>query len=343
MKKQIMVIFGGESPEYNVSLMSATGILTHMPDQYDVTKVGITREGKWFKYTGSVEAISDNTWFQREGDCFPMALSLSAKEKGFVDQVTGNKIETDGVLILIHGSNGEDGTLQGMLELCNIPVIGCGSMSSALCMDKKRAHQVVNAVGVKTTPSVLVSEGMDLSHVMADIEALQFPLYVKPVKAGSSFGLSKLTDLTDLEKAIDYALEFDNEAVIEEGIEGIEVGCAIVGTGRLFIGEVDEVDLKGSFFDYEEKYGQANVEINVPARFEPRFRGEIAKQAVAVYRALGCAGFARVDLFVREDGEIFFNEVNTIPGCTPLSRFPKMLGAVGIDYKTMIGKIIESC
>lgn len=343
MKKNIMVVFGGESPEYDVSLMSATGILNNIPDKYEVTKVGVTKEGKWYRYTGSIEAITANTWFEDKAACHEMSLSLSQEEKGFIDVTTGKPIETDGVLILIHGPNGEDGTLQGMLELCNIPVIGCGSLSSALCMDKKRAHQVVNSVGVQTTPSVLVTEGMDLSLVMADIQALNFPIYVKPVKSGSSFGLSKLTDLSSLEEAVKYALEFDDEAVIEEGVEGIEVGCAIVGKSRLLIGEVDEIDLKGSFFDYEEKYGQANVEINVPARFNPAFRGEIAKTAVAVYRALGCSGFARVDLFVREDGAIFFNEVNTIPGCTPLSRFPKMLDAIGIDYVTMIDKIIEAC
>lgn len=221
------------------------------------------------------------------------------------------------------------------MELAKIPVLGCGLLASALCMDKYRAHQLVKAAGIKVTRSVLVHNINDFN-----VKALNFPLFVKPLKAGSSYGISKVVKVEELTKALEYAFNYDNEVIVEEAVEGFEVGCAIIGNDELTVGEVDEIELSGGFFDYDEKYTLKTSTIHMPARIDEVTARKIQETAKIIYQTLACQNFARVDMFLTPNNEIVFNEVNTIPGFTDHSRFPQMMKGVGFEFSELIDKIV---
>ena len=232
--------------------------------------------------------------------------------------------------------------IQGLLELSGVPVIGCGSLSSALCMDKNRAHKLAALAGVQVPGSAVFGPGASLAE-MADVAGkLGYPLFVKPVRAGSSFGITRVTGPEQLAGAVKAAFANDREILLEQAIDGFEVGCAVLGTRKLTLGAVDEIELSQGFFDYEEKYTLKTSAIHCPARISPQKAEEIRQAAQTIYRALDCKGFARVDLFLTSAGEIVFNEVNTIPGFTAHSRYPNMMRAVGLEFSQLLTHIIET-
>lgn len=341
--KTIALIFGGCSPEYEVSLQSAYAVITHIDrHKYTPILIGISRDGDWFLFSGSPEELVDDTWCNAD-DCSPVTVHLSRTEHNLL-LIKNDKVEAihiDAVFPILHGRNGEDGTVQGMFELMDIPVIGCGVLASALCMDKDRAHKLVGAAGISVPKSLVIKKGADVQTVLMKAEQIGYPLFVKPVKAGSSFGITKAADSDELPAAIKKAFEYDEEIIVEECISGFEVGCAILGKENLTIGEVDEIELSDGFFDYTEKYTLKTSAIHVPARVDNETAGRIRQAAGTIYRALGCSGFARVDMFISDSGEIFFNEVNTIPGFTTHSRFPNMMKASGISFEQIISTAIE--
>ena len=249
-------------------------------------------------------------------------------------------IDVDLAFPVLHGKNGEDGTVQGLFELAGIPVVGCGTLSSALCMDKDRSHKLVKLAGISVPKSVTFNQlGKEaaIKGVRAD---LSYPLFVKPVRAGSSFGITKVVREQELWDAIELAFRHDAEVIVEEAIEGFEVGCAVLGMDELTVGRVDEIELSCGFFDYTEKYTLQSSKIYMPARIDDEAEQRIQKTAVAIYRALGCSGFARVDMFYTPSGEIVFNEVNTIPGFTAHSRYPNMMKGIGLSFAQMLDKLI---
>ena len=244
----------------------------------------------------------------------------------------------DLVFPVLHGKNGEDGTLQGIFELSGIPRIGCNTLSSALCMDKDRAHKLVSLAGIAVPKSVTFNRfSMDDTLSKAD---LTYPLFVKPVRAGSSFGITKIFTQQELSTAIELAFEHDTEVIVEEAVDGFEVGCAVLGTDMLTVGRVDEIELSDGFFDYAEKYTLKTSKIHMPARISPETEKQIQKAAVTIYKALSCSGFARVDMFLTTSGEIVFNEVNTIPGFTSHSRYPNMMKGIGLSFADMLDRLI---
>ena len=343
VNKSIAVIFGGCSTEYEVSLQSAYSVFINMDtDKYQIIPIGITRNGEWYHYTGSYRHIADNTWTQDDSNLCPVTLSLSCSKKGFL-RLTENRqefLQVDLVFPVLHGKNGEDGTLQGLLELAGIPFIGCGTLSSALCMDKDRAHKLVSLAGISVPKSVAFSRP-GIEAALSEITAsLSYPLFVKPVRSGSSFGITKVTAKENLVAAIELALEHDTEILVEEAVDGFEVGCAIWGTDNLTVGRVDEIELSEGFFDYTEKYTLQSSQIHMPARITPEAEKRIQDAAVTIYRALGCSGFARVDMFLTPSGEIVFNEVNTIPGFTSHSRYPNMMKGIGLSFPELLEKLI---
>jgi len=255
---------------------------------------------------------------------------------------SGTQLSFDAAFPVLHGKNGEDGTLQGLLELAGIPVIGCGALSSALCMDKDRAHKLAALAGVKVPRSVVFRRSAGMDEIKAAAAKLGYPLFVKPVRAGSSFGITRVTGPEGLPGAAAAAFANDRELLLEEAIPGFEVGCAVLGTDELTVGAVDEIELSQGFFDFEEKYTLKTSAIHCPARIHPLKAAEIQAAAKAIYRALDCKDFARVDLFLTPAGEIVFNEVNTIPGFTAHSRYPNMMKAAGLDFTTLITRIIEA-
>lgn len=343
MMKNIAVFFGGCSSEYEVSLASVTGVLQNLDSQkYTAVPVGITRKGDWYYYTGETERIAADTWHTDTAHCTPAALSPSRSIHELLvytaDRLT--RIPVDIALPILHGRYGEDGTLQGLIELAGIPLAGCGTLSSALCMDKDRAHKLAALSGIRCPRSlVLETEAAEIAHTFA--RQVGFPLYVKPVRAGSSYGVTRVISPKQLEAAVNLAFRYDDRVILEENIPGFEVGCAVLGTLELITGEVDEIELSGGFFDYTEKYTLKTSAIHVPARIPAAKAEEVKQAAKRIYRALGCSGFARVDLFLTPEGEIVFNEVNTIPGFTEHSRYPGMMKAAGIPFREVLNRILD--
>lgn len=347
-KPTIAVLFGGRSPEYSVSLQSAHAVLCNLdPDKYTVLPVGITRTGQWFLYTGPYEAIPQDHWHEDRTHLTPVAVCQDRAVRGLLSLAgqTPQPIALDGVLPILHGKNGEDGTVQGLFALAGIPVIGCGVLASALCMDKDRAHKLAHLAGVDVPASLVLEPGADPQAAVAFARQTGYPLFVKPVKAGSSYGISQIRREEELLPALELARQYDDQVILEETIPGFEVGCAVIGTQNLMVGEIDEIELSGGFFDFTEKYTLKTSAIHVPARVDQATAQRVKETAQVIYRALGCAGFARVDLFLTPQGRIVFNEVNTIPGFTEHSRFPGMMKAAGLTFPeildTILGQVIH--
>lgn len=342
-RKNIAIIFGGCSPEYEVSLNSACSVIEYMNNEiYNTVLIGITREGEWFRYYGDIDKIRGNTWFET-AECVPVAFSQSRSAHGFYEfkDNRNNITYVDVAFPVLHGKNGEDGTVQGMLELAGIPFVGCGTLCSALCMDKDIAHRIAQSAGVRTPISVSADKNLPLEEITVQAESLGYPVYVKPARAGSSFGITRVNGRGELEKAIVTAFEFDSKIVIEENIDGFEVGCAVLGNDDLILGEVDEIELQDGFFDFTEKYTLKTSKIHMPARIDRGTSERIKNTAKILYNALCCRGFARVDMFLTPKGEIVFNEINTIPGFTAHSRYPNMLRGAGLSFESIVDRLIR--
>ena len=340
-RKRILVLFGGCSTEYAVSLQSAAAVLEQMDSaRFQVLTVGITREGHWLRYQGPVSALLTDHWHQQ--DCVPCTLMLDRGECALLWLDGSGRRETfDAAFPILHGKNGEDGTVQGIFALAGVPVIGCGLLSSALCMDKDRAHKLAALAGVDVPKSAVFHRSATREAITSAAQALGFPLFVKPVRAGSSFGITRVSLPADLEAAVTEAFRHDSEILLEEAIPGFEVGCAVLGNEVLTVGAVDEIELSQGFFNYEEKYTLKTSAIHCPARITPEQTASIQQTALTVYRALGCRVFARVDLFLTPEGRIVFNEVNSIPGFTSHSRYPNMMKKAGISFPSLITRMIE--
>lgn len=340
--KKILVIFGGCSTEYEVSLTSASAVLAVMDrSRYEVLHLGITREGQALYYEGKEERIANNTW--QEENCYPATISMSrGKPTLWVEREERlKKMEFDIAFPILHGKNGEDGSLQGLCEIAAIPLAGCGMESSVIGMDKVLAHTLVSLAGIRVPESVTISSMAEYEDKRTEIEALGFPLFVKPVRAGSSFGISRVGKWEDMEDAVCEAFLHDKKVVIEESISGFEVGCAVMGNEELTLGRVDEIELSEGFFDYEEKYTLKTSSIHMPARISEEEEQRIKKTAAKIYRTLGCRGFTRVDMFFTQEKEIVFNEINTIPGFTSHSRFPNMMKGVGMEFAEVVDQVLE--
>ena len=338
------ILFGGNSPEYSVSLQSAYAIIRALDDsRYVKILIGITKDGAWFRYYGDIDNIPNDTWHMESSKCTPISINPDPKLHGIIElNADGYKFTNlDAAFPVLHGKYGEDGTVQGLFELSGIPIIGCGTLSSALCMDKNRAHQLVSKTGITTPKAIVLSEAISEQKLYKLTKKLRYPLFVKPVKAGSSFGITKVLREEQLYSAMNMAFQYDDEVIIEENIEGCEVGCAILGNQKLIIGEVDEIELFDGFFDYNEKYTLETSKIHMPARIDTEIANRIKKTAVLIYKTLGCKGFARVDMFLTPDKKIVFNEVNTIPGFTSHSRYPNMMKGIGLSFSEVLDILIE--
>lgn len=344
MKKiKVACLFGGCSSEYEVSLVSATSVIRNInKEKYDVIMIGITKLGDFYLYTGRVDDIERDKWFNKE-NCKKITFSTNRSDHGFI-VLENDRIKTipiDIAFPILHGKNGEDGRIQALFELAGIKYVGCDMISSAICMDKFIAHELVRLNGIATPKSYLFKTTDSYEDIKNKISDLEYPIFVKPLKAGSSFGITKVKAKEDLKEAINIALTYDDKIIIEENIEGFEVGCAVLGKKDLIIGEVDEIELQNGFFDYEEKYTLKTSKIHLPARLSKEEREKIKQTALKIYKILGCSGFARVDMFYTQNKKIVFNEVNTIPGCTSHSRYPNMLKEIGYSFESVIDKLIS--
>lgn len=336
--KTVAVLFGGCSPEYSVSLQSASAVIQQIDQtRYDLVLIGISKKGEWFLFEGDPQIIEDDSWCNKKY-CVPVYVSQNRTERCVVI-FRNEKLEKkhiDVALPIMHGKNGEDGTVQGVFELAGIPIIGCGVLASALCMDKDRAHKMVSTVGVSVPKSFTINKSMDVKGFMNKANEMGYPLFVKPIRAGSSFGITKISDCNEFIVACERAFTYDENIIIEEFIEGFEVGCAVLGNEKLIVGEIDEIELSKGFFDFDEKYSLKTSSIHVPARISDETAKRIKETAKLIYKCLDCKDFARVDMFLTSNEEIVFNEVNTIPGFTSHSRYPNMMKAAGITFKQIV-------
>lgn len=343
IKKKIAILFGGYSTEYNVSLQSANSIIRNMNEElYEKVLIGVTREGTWLRYYGTISDILNDTWYLNEDECVPVVISPNRNLGGIIESSgnTNKFTKIDAAFPVLHGKYGEDGTVQGLIELAGIPLIGCDTLSSALCMNKDIAHKLAKEAGI-LIPNGIVISSMEIDRsVNIKTNHLKYPLFVKPLKAGSSFGITKVYKKENLLEAVNLAFEHDNKVIIEENINGFEVGCAILGNDDLIVGEVDEIELSHGFFDNNEKYSLESSKIHLPARIDKETTNRIKETAKLIYKTLGCTGFARVDMFL-DDDKIIFNEVNTIPGFTSHSRYPNMMKGIGLSFSSTVDKLIE--
>lgn len=335
MMKTIVILFGGKSTEYSISLQSAYSVLTNINHtKYKVLSLGITREGDWYLYTGKYENLLDDTWWKNKEDIQNVIVSQNKSDHALITE--SKKIPVDYALPILHGINGEDGTVQGVFQIADIPVIGCDVLASSLCMDKERAHQIVTCLDIPCARSIVIHHINELNKT----NVLNYPVFVKPIHAGSSIGIHKIYKKEDLKEAVEDAFTIDKEVIIEEEVVGFEVGCAIIGIDSYTIGRIDEIELSQGFFDFEEKYNLKTSTIHIPARINEIDEKRIQQTGLKIYKALGCTGFARVDMFYTADKTIYFNEVNTIPGFTTHSRFPNMMKGIGLSFADMLEKII---
>ena len=342
-KKKIAVVFGGCSPEHTVSLASAAAVIRNIDaEKYEVIQLGITEGGEWFRFYGSPDDIEANAWRADRTKCIPAVISPDRDQHGILEfRLSGVRTtRLDVAFPVLHGRNGEDGTVQGLCELAGIPLIGCGTLASALCMDKDRAHKLVMLAGVAVPRSVLLEKLPTSAELAALADGVGYPLFVKPVRAGSSFGVARVEAPSELRAAVRDAFRYDNSVLLEEAVPGFEAGCAVIGNSELVTGRADEIELSGGYFDFEEKYTLKTSKIHMPARVDAATEQRLRETACRIYRALGCRGFARVDMFLTPDKRIVFNEVNTIPGFTSHSRFPKMMSGVGYDFPALVDALI---
>ncbi len=340
--KTILLLFGGCSSEHAVSLESARAVLEALdPGRFVPLAVGITREGAWYRYTGGPESLLDGEWLQpRWTSPCTLRLDRGAAAVVLLDG-SGRQLPFDAAFPVLHGKNGEDGTVQGLLELAGVPVVGCGTLASALAMDKHRAHLLAAAAGVPCPRGAVFRRGAAPEDLAAAAAALGYPLFCKPVRAGSSFGVTRVEGPEGLPVAAAVAFAHDDELLLEAAAAGHEVGCAVLGEpGGLTVGAVDWVELAGGFFDYHEKYTLETAALRCPAPLPPADTARVQAAARTVYEALGCRGFARVDFFLEADGRLLFNEVNTIPGLTAHSRFPTMMAAAGVGFRDLINGLV---
>ena len=334
---KIGIIFGGRSEEHAISVKSAQEVAQNLDvEKYYPFWIGITKSGTWRLCDGP-----DADW--ENGSCRPAVLSPDPSTHGLLvlEQGQNETIRLDLMLPVLHGKLGEDGAMQGLLELSGIPYVGCDVQSSALCMDKSLAYIVVRSAGIATPKFWTVTSNEDI-----DLDELTYPVFVKPARSGSSFGVSKVSRKEELPSAVEVARAYDSKVLIEEAVDGSEVGCAILGSGRdLIAGEVDRIALSHGFFrihqESQPETGSENSTPIVPADISEESRSLVQETAKAIYRALGCRGLARVDTFLKEDGTVVLNEVNTLPGLTSYSRYPRMMAAAGFPLSEVIDRMVS--
>ena len=333
MKKQIAVIFGSVNSEHDVSVASAASVVKNFPtDIYDLVLIYISKSGTWFTGEFATENFTSLD-FSSGREIF---LKFDFKNPGFVEAATLKMVPIDGAFIMLHGQMGEGGHIQGLLHSANIPFTGCDVLSSALCMDKIYTHIICESFKIPMAPYRVLVKDQPL-----DLSGIEFPVIVKPAREGSSYGVSLAKDEASLHQAIDFAFEFDSRILVETFIKGHEVGVGILKTKEDFIvSDVDQVNVDGEIFDFQEKYHPHTAKILPLATFPEAVRDQVKAYAIQAFDLLGCAQFSRIDFFVTENHDIYLNELNTIPGFTATSRYPSMLARQGVDFTSLIAKMI---
>lgn len=367
-RTRVAVLFGGRSPEHEVSVVSARGVLGAMDRRrFEAVPVGITREGVWLTPEESAAALRRLGPSRYEPLSLPrravwalraasrrlrrrerLPFTLPAVEAaGLLDRPEVLTVlgEVDVVFPLIHGPYGEDGSLQGLLELIDVPYVGAGIAASALGLDKGLQKALWRNVGLPVVPHVTLlfpDWKCDPDGLTREIEGrLGYPVFVKPANGGSSVGVTKVRSREDLAEAVQTAAGYDRKVLVEQAVAGREIECSVLGNDQPEASPLGEIIPRREFYDYAAKYLEHTTELVVPAELAPEVAERIREAAVAAFRAIDGAGMARVDFFVREDGEFFVSEINTIPGFTPISMYPRLWQHAGLSYSDLVARLVE--
>lgn len=357
----IAVIYGGRSGEHEVSLVSASAITRNIKKDHKVILIGITKDGLWY--------LQDDALYSKICSDEKAILSITEDAKKLVSVipgkgtksflVNGENLDIDVVFPALHGTYGEDGTIQGLLDMADLPYVGCTTMASALTMDKEKTKQVWQAAGLPVVPYVCLNRGIVNDSVIYDavikdtVKELGLPLFVKPCSAGSSNGAEKAKNEKELNYAIMNAFMWDDKVLIEKSINAREIECSVTGNSTIATQDDDiqgvtayipgEIIPTHEFYDYDAKYNDENgADLQIPANLSENDLEKIRKTAMAAYRVLDCSGLSRVDFFIDKDTKaVYLNEINTLPGFTPISMFPKMCEAAGLEFPELIEMLID--
>ena len=349
MKKlNVCVLFGGISPEHAVSLRSAESVLTNLNgEKYNIMPVGITKSGEWLLYTGDdYSMLPTGEWEQHPGNRKAMISPVRGQGILLMDGDSAVTQPVDVVFPVLHGENGEDGSVQGLLQLAGIPCVGPGVAASAVAMDKTLTKLVMDHSGIPQAAWLLVRSD-ELNTRMEDsldsVEArFSYPVFVKPAGTGSSVGVSKAADRESLQAALLHAGVFDKKILVEEFINGREIEVAVMGNENPVASVCGEIDSGAEFYDYDAKYVTDTSVAYIPARIGEETAEQVRELAIKAYCALGCQGLSRVDFFVTyEDDRVVFNEINTLPGFTSISMYPKLFAASGVPYDQLIDELLK--
>ena len=346
-KKNVALLFGGASTEHIISCKSVMTFINNIPrDKYDVALVGITLDGAWYLYEGDTALIPTDEWVNSP-DKKELFLSFG-EQKGLFYIENGNRhaLKTDLFLPVLHGKHGEDGTIQGLFEMLDIPYVGCGVSASANSMDKSMTKLIVSHAGIKQADYILVDR-----HNKNNLEELAkkavarlgFPIFIKPCASGSSIGICKAHDEDELIEGIKVALEHDGRVLLEKFINARELECAVLETPDGFVAEVGEVISADEFYDFDSKYNNSASLTDTAPDIPTGLAEEIKRQAIEIFKILDCKSLSRVDFFLDKDsGELIFNEINTLPGFTAISMFPMLVGKLGYDPRKLTQTLIET-
>ena len=325
--KKVLLLFGGNSEEHFVSCKSAKAILENIDiSKFTITSVGISKDNNWYIFNDKLEFLEDGSWLK---------YSLNNKVENIIDFIKS----FDVVFPIIHGANGEDGKLQGMLDLFNIKYVGCKTMASSIGMDKELSKIVFNSAAIPQIPYLTVYEDYNIDDITSTLE---LPLIIKPANGGSSIGINKATNKNDLEKSIKEALKYDKKVIVEKFIKGRELECSIIeDNGNLYASSIGEIIPYNDFYDYESKYS-LHSKTCIAYDLDDNVIKKIKEYAIKAFKLLGAKSFSRVDFFL-VDNNIFLNEINTLPGFTPISMYPKLLINDGYRFKDIITILLENC
>jgi len=344
-KIKVGIVFGGKSGEHEVSLVSATSVRNEMPkDKYEVKEIGISKDGKWY-VSGDSSVVGVEIYSGGNGliEKFKNGSYVDSKPVSFEIALNGCDI----IFPVLHGPYGEDGTIQGLFEMINIPYVGCGVLGSSLCMDKINTKRILESCGIPIVPYVAFSRAEWRNGRYEITEKIKkelgLPCFVKPSNMGSSVGISKVKALEELVSAIDEACKYDSRILVEKGVDAREIECAVLGNDEPKAASLGEIVVGGEFYDYNDKYVDGKSHPEIPAQnLSDSVKVKIVDYCLRGYKALGCSGLSRVDSFIdRKTGEIYLNEINTLPGFTSISMYPKMWSHAGLEFPDLLDKLIQ--
>lgn len=346
-KLNVALIFGGKSGEHEVSLASSASIYTHIDkNKYNVFTIGITKDGRWMYYEGNEENIKNGEWVNLANKNVEINLiPVGNKEVGIIFE-DGRVEKIDVLFPILHGPYGEDGTIQGLFEISQIPYVGCGVLASSVGMDKLICKKVFSQIGLPQVDYTYTNKWSFNKSTEEELnsieEKLNYPVFVKPANLGSSVGISKANNRQELLNGINEALKFDSRIVLEQGINAREIEVAVLGNNEVEASIAGEIKPGKDFYDYEDKYINGASTYDIPANINDKDMENIRQMAIEAFKGIDGKGLSRVDFFIdKNSGEIFINEINTLPGFTNISMYPKMWEATGVEYSGLIDSLIE--